>query len=110
MTSHYNTSKENGNVGVVSIPIMANLDRRLTVDQYRVLIAIYSLMDYPAVPVIATCNDIAARIGIGWTGNSMIVAKARSGLVKLGWLKIGEGVDLVTRSYQITLPELFREA
>lgn len=88
------------------IPIEVSLDRRLTLRQMRVLIALFSFRDKATSVVWPSREAIARRTKL----DVSTISVATSDLVKLGWLqKSGVGGHSKATRYTICVPEITEE-
>jgi hypothetical protein len=102
MTVNYNMCYENGVLIPAIIPIAANLDHRMTLIQYRVLIAILSYRNKVSGTAIVKRSAIAERCGY----SEQKVSYATTALADLGWLKkVGDGGRSRPCEYRITVPD-----
>lgn len=85
-------------------PIEVALDRRLSLEQIRVLLALFSFRDKQTGLVFPKRESIAARCG--YCPNK--ISQITSSLVKLGWLvKVGSGGRSAPCQYRLAAPETF---
>lgn len=85
------------------VPLEACMDRRLSLEQLRVLIALFSFLGRNAESVWASRDAIAARCRT----HPNNVSAATSALERLGWLKkTGKGGRSSPCSYQMMVPDM----
>ena len=84
------------------MPVDAFLDRRLTLEQLRVLGALFSFRGKDSNTVFPSRKAIAARCGMHQSN----ISTATSALVRLGWLsKEGKGGHSKATRYTIKVPD-----
>jgi len=87
-------------------PIEVALDRRLSLEQVRVLLALFSFRDKATGLVFPKRESIASRCGYA----PKKISEITSSLVKLGWLvKVGSGGRSSPCQYQLMPPETLTE-
>lgn len=85
------------------VPIECCMDKRLTLKQFRVLVAILSFRSKNTDLVWPSRNALADRTGMLITN----ISAATRELVDLGWLvKIGNGGRSMATRYRVTVPEI----
>lgn len=94
---------ENGDPILSFVPIAANLDHRLSLVEYRVLVAIFSYRNRDTSVARVFRHTLAERCGY----SPKKISEATAGLVALGWLeKEGNGGRSNACIYRITVPDL----
>ncbi|PWB21340.1 helix-turn-helix domain-containing protein [Comamonas sp. JNW] len=88
------------------VPMEVVMDRRLTLEQTRVLIALFSFRNKVTNTVWPSRASIAARTGM----HPSNISSATTALVGLGWVtKEGAGGHSKATRYTLNVPEFFEE-
>ena len=85
------------------VPMEVVLDRRLTLEQLRVLIALFSFRSKTTDTVWPSRRALSERTGLHVSN----ISAATTALVKLGWLeKVGDGGCSTSATYRLCAPKL----